>query len=67
MVVSRLGRSAGGEQRNPQLQTPAKWKRLPNNPRVRIAPCNSAGVVPPGTVPPTGTARLLNRPETTKA
>ena len=44
-----------------------KLKRLRNNPKVIVAPCNSAGVSPPDVHPLDGTGRILDREETEHA
>jgi len=44
-----------------------KLKRLRNDPRVIVAPCNSAGTIPPGAPRLEGTARLLDSESTRKA
>ncbi|MFC0111899.1 hypothetical protein [Kibdelosporangium aridum] len=44
-----------------------KLKRLRNNSRVIVAPCNSAGTIPPGAESIEGTGRILDTEETHKA
>ncbi|MEV6236599.1 PPOX class F420-dependent oxidoreductase [Lentzea sp. NPDC051838] len=44
-----------------------KLKRLSNNPRVIVAPCDSAGRLPAGAQRIEGTGRILDRAETEKA
>jgi PPOX class probable F420-dependent enzyme len=44
-----------------------KLTRLGNNSRVIVAPCNSAGTIPPGAESIEGTGRILDSDETKKA
>src|ERR1700753_4077674 len=44
-----------------------KLKRLRNDPRVIVAPCNSAGAIAPGATRREGTGRLLDSEDTRKA